>query len=444
MIQVVVERENVNDEFVVIRKIYRRDGENVVKDELILDIETSKTVTEIHAPEAGILFVAVSEGDEVEVGSILFKIGESKAVIKDTQHITNDLPEKGGANHAEIVFDSKKERKLSQAAELIAKQLGVNLDLIESRGWITASDVRAAAAHTGASNASNRQPELTDPAEKATLTIASSKPTQQAIHRVPYREKRSTLRKRIEARNLSRANSSGTTSMIGIDLPIPGARLVPAPFLFQGSVSDLIIFEASRLLRRYPELNSLYIDERTVGHFEEVNFGITFDNGQNLKVLALQASDTATLVQVQEGFAHLLELYESNGPLDESVLNSSTVTLSDLTRSPADFMLPLLNTDQSLILGVTRRGPNGFGLHASFDHRISEGLQVANFLGELRDRVQSHYRSTASVSTSGVLRCSACDKGMKAELELGGRGLLRIALPDGSNGFLCRNCFQGW
>ena len=191
MIQVVVERENVNDEFVVIRKIYRRDGENVVKDELILDIETSKTVTEIHAPEAGILFVAVSEGDEVEVGSILFKIGESKAVIKDTQHITNDLPEKGGANHAEIVFDSKKERKLSQAAELIAKQLGVNLDLIESRGWITASDVRAAAAHTGASNASNRQPELTDPAEKATLTIASSKPTQQAIHRVPYREKRS-------------------------------------------------------------------------------------------------------------------------------------------------------------------------------------------------------------------------------------------------------------
>jgi 2-oxoglutarate dehydrogenase E2 component (dihydrolipoamide succinyltransferase) len=444
MTQVLVDRENVNDEFVVVRKIYRSDGESVDLNELILDIETSKTVTEIRAPEAGILCLTLCEGDEVSVGSPLFKIIESKDAIKDKQEVTNQEPDVVGVPHDASVFEFKQERRLSRAAELLAKHLGVNVDLIDSRGWITASDVRTAGTGSGSLTETYRQFSMPDPAENETPIKASTGPVQQASHRAPYREERSSLRKRTEARNLSRANSNGTTSMIGIELPLPGPRLVAAPFLFQDSVADLVIFEASRLLRRYPELNAFYLDERTVGHFQEINFGITFDNGQNLKVLALRETDKLSIAQIQEGFARLLDQYESNGTLDQSMLTSSTVTLSDLSRSPADFMLPLLNADQSLILGITSRGPNTFGLYASFDHRISEGLQVAHFLGQLRDRLQSHYRPPMSVATPIDLRCAACDQGMKAELKMGGLGMLRIALPDGADGFLCRNCFQGW
>jgi pyruvate/2-oxoglutarate dehydrogenase complex dihydrolipoamide acyltransferase (E2) component len=444
MALVVVDRENVNDEFVVVRKIYRSDGEKVDVNELILDIETSKTVTEIRAPEAGVLFLSLCEGDEVAVGNPLFKIVGGKDAIEDKQAVTDHQPDEVDVQHGASVFGIKEELRLSRAAELLAKKLGVNIDLIHSRGWITASDIRAAGAGPGDFTESYCQLRLPDPAEYVTPAESSTAPAQHATHRVPYREERNSLRKRTEARNLSRANSNGTTSMIGIELPLPGPRMVPPPFLFQDSVADLVIFEASRLLRRYPELNAFYIDERTVGYYQEVNFGISFDSGQNLKVLALREADTLSLTQVQEGFARLLDQYESNGSLDQSVLMSSTVTLSDLSRSPANFMLPLLNADQSLILGITCRSPKAFELHASFDHRISEGLKVAHFLGELRDRVQSHYRIAMSTAMFSALRCSACDHGMNAELKMGGRGLLRIALPDGKDGFLCRNCFQGW
>jgi hypothetical protein len=108
------------------------------------------------------------------------------------------------------------------------------------------------------------------------------------------------------------------------------------------------------------------------------------------------------------------------------------------------FVFPLVDAHQCMIIGVTRRGADRFSLHASFDHRVSEGLQVARFLGELRDRVLSHFHAASPTAGVVIPRCSICDQSMQAEVDLGGRGLLRVALPDGSDGFLCRNCFRGW
>jgi hypothetical protein len=266
-----------------------------------------------------------------------------------------------------------------------------------------------------------------------------------AAPKARFRQERKSLRKRTEAGNLSRANSSGTTSMIGIEVPLAGPRLVAPPFIFQESIADLIVFEAARLLRRFPDLNAFYLDDRTIGYFEDVNIGISFDGGHNLKVLALCNADTLSLGQVQAGIEHLLQLYESGASIEDSLLTLSTVTISDLSRSQADFMLPLLNTDQSLIIGISRRGSIGYALHAAFDHRVSEGLQVAQLLGELRDRIQSHHHPTcAAAEDSRSPICSACGLRLQQELRLGRRGLIRVVLADGADGYLCRNCFDGW
>jgi hypothetical protein len=261
--------------------------------------------------------------------------------------------------------------------------------------------------------------------------------------RAPFRSEPTSLLKRKEARILAAANSSGSTSMIGTEVTLNGSRLVAPPYLFQDSISDLVIFEAARLLKRYPDLNACHLDERTTGYFAEVNFGVSFDGGHNLKVLALRGADTLSLSGIQDGFDRLLQLYESDAPIAEELLTCSTVTVSDLSRTGATFMLPLLNIQQSLIIGVTRPASDRFGLHASFDHRVSEGSSVARFLDELRERVQSHYRS-APTDLARMLRCSVCDQTLASEIQAGVRGLLRIARADGSDGYLCRNCFEGW
>jgi pyruvate/2-oxoglutarate dehydrogenase complex dihydrolipoamide acyltransferase (E2) component len=437
--RVIVDRENVNDEFVIIRKIYKQSGARLTSDESVLEIETSKTVKEICSPEAGTLNIALTEGDEIAVGGLLFEIDTGTEMPRSNPPVTNDEPASLQRAHASGVdAGPAAKRELSRAATELAQRLGVAQEALPE-GWVTTHDVlNATATGTGT------------PLEPASVSTVAQRTDARphgtlAAPKARFRQERKSLRKRTEAGNLARANGSGTTSMIGIEIPLAGPRLVAPPFIFQESIADLIVFETAKLLHRFPDLNAFHLDDRAIGYFEDVNIGISFDGGHNLKVLALCNADTLSLAQVQAGIEHLLQLYESGASIEDSLLTTSTVTISDLSRSQADFMLPLLNTDQSLIIGISRRGSNGFALHAAFDHRVSEGLQVAQLLGELRDRIQSHHHLTsAAAEDSRSPSCSACGQRLQQELRLGRRGLIRVVLAEGADGYLCRNCFDGW
>ena len=250
------------------------------------------------------------------------------------------------------------------------------------------------------------------------------------------------MRKRSESKVLSLANASGTTSTIAIELAVPGPRIVPAPFLFQGGIADLVVFEGARLLKAYRELNAFYIDEKTRGHYEAVHFGISYDADRNLKVLAIRDAQAMALPDVQLEFERLLHVYESGQAIPEPILAGATVTLSDLSKTGASSMFPLVNGRQSLILGLTQGKPGVFTVHASFDHRVAEGLLVARFLEGLKERVLSYFGD--AVAEEKTLACSACQRSLQEEIRAGNRGLVRMATAGGKEGYLCRNCFAGW
>jgi 2-oxoglutarate dehydrogenase E2 component (dihydrolipoamide succinyltransferase) len=435
MTRVVVDRDSVNDDFVVVKKLYRRSGELVSKADPILEIESSKTLKEIVSPEDGVLQIALNEGDEIALGALLFEVQEGATTEGESTPRNIPTTPVNDANPTVLYVESQG-RELSRPAAELAAQLAVDKNMLPG-GWVTTADVRAAIGRI-VSPTGSRIPNApkSDDIEDRTLP---------APPKARFRRERMSLRKRTEARNLSRANGNGATSMIGVEISLPAPRLVAPPFIFQESITDLVVFEAARLVRRFPELNAFHVDERTVGYFEEVNVGISFDSGRNLKVLALANADTLSLPMVQSGIEQLLHAYESGTPIDESLLSTSTMTISDLSRAPADFMLPLLNVDQSLIIGITRRDLAEYSLYATFDHRVSEGLQVAQMLGELRERIVSHHRPTpVGGRDSSSLRCSVCDQSTKVEVSRGGRGLIRVVLADGSDGQLCWSCFSGW
>ena len=51
---------------------YKKVGDTVAKDEIILDVETDKAATEVPAPEAGVITaINVEEGQTVDVGVVL-------------------------------------------------------------------------------------------------------------------------------------------------------------------------------------------------------------------------------------------------------------------------------------------------------------------------------------------------------------------------------------
>ena len=83
MTRVLVDRDTVNDDTVVVRKLYKRTGESVDAGALVLEYETSKTAIESYAPEAGVLALSVSEGDEIAVGALLYELNSAASAAAD-------------------------------------------------------------------------------------------------------------------------------------------------------------------------------------------------------------------------------------------------------------------------------------------------------------------------------------------------------------------------
>lgn len=412
MIKILVPRENVNDDTVIVRAIHVDSGDSVTKGQLIVEIETSKTNIDIEAPENGVLSHSLEVGAEIELGATLFCIDDESEKI---EQLESERPQLEDVNI-----------KISKAAARRADELNIDPRQIGVK-WVTTEHIEKKAGLT--SKKSNtfqaRQDESNDE-----ITLSSS-----------VKKESLSKRKQAEIKNLQIGCHHSTSSTIGINIKILGTRVVAPPFLFRDSITDLIVFETSRLLRRFPELNSTYVDSKTYGKYDEVNFGWSFDGGGNLKVLAIKNTDKLSLIEIQNEVEKLLELYESNHSIPMDLLTSSTVTISDLSKTEASFILPLINGFQSLILGVVRQDENAFGLYATFDHRVSEGLRVTKFLTELKARILSYYLDQDGVTTS---TCHACEKAMSEEISLGHRGFIKITLPNGNEANLCRNCFDGW
>ena len=423
MIEILVPRENVNDESVIILDVNFVSGSKVKKGDVVVSIETSKTNVDVDAPEDGVVTHQLKKGAEVDVGSLLF-------ALANVQESAIQIKEQSNIQSAEsAVATQKSKAKFSIAAVKRAKELGVNLGQFD-HGWVTSADIEK---HAGVAIpmaiyqhvTTDKKPEKKD----ASVLVTSS--TKIAISK----------RKQAEAKNLISGDHGSTTSTIGIEIKLLGERLVTPPFLFKDSISDLIAFEASKLLRQYPELNGSYTDEKTWSQYDHVNFGWSFDNGKNLKVLAIKDADKLSLIGLQEEVARLLDLYDSNVTIPIDLLTDSTITFSDLSRSSASFMFPLINGHQTLILGLVRKSKYVFEIFASFDHRVSEGATVVNFLADLEFRVLSYF-----VDKNGVINasCYACGKSMVEELGLGHRGFIKMTLANGEDESLCRNCFEGW
>ena len=248
-------------------------------------------------------------------------------------------------------------------------------------------------------------------------------------------------RKKSEINNLFSLDHGASTSVLTILLDSAGERMVAPPFIFKGGISDILVFEAAKLLVKYKELNAYYRGDGFIEMYSEVNVGWGFDSKNNLKVLTLRNVESYSLIDLQNAVFELLKAYEFEERLPIELVVGSTVTFTDLSRTETESLIPLINGKQSLILGLTNPNKNQYRIIAAYDHRVSAGLTVANFLSELKARVLSHFREPKIIVDRD---CHVCGKSMAEELSLGHRGLIKMTMANGEDGNLCRNCFEGW
>jgi pyruvate dehydrogenase E2 component (dihydrolipoamide acetyltransferase) len=232
-----------------------------------------------------------------------------------------------------------------------------------------------------------------------------------------------------------------------------GARLGPinrggaAANFFTDKVLDLVVYEAARLLagKKFRTLNARFADGKVIPH-ERISAGVSFDEGGRLTLFAIPDTEQLDLAKTQDALVDGLMRYVGRR-LTLADVASSTFTVSDVTATDLNLSVPLLPRDQCIIIVVIRDGANGFLISIGYDHRITEGLTVANFATELVKRVRSYSLADEPGGAADALApvCSFCERSVIEETrDFRRRGLVRMIDAEGHDALCCSSCWEGW
>ena len=388
-----VPKENADD-ILLVRKKYFQNGDKVSVDDEILDLETSKTAIILTAEKTGYIEYLCDVDQKVSVGQLILKIHANKKDI-DSQAA------------GKIIEPSETQSyKLSKSANEYATKNKIDLSKLHLSGMVSLKKLKS---------------------------LLEDEPTLQSTTNDRLSSLSISLSKSNEIKALSPVNSSGLVSTISIDICIKDNRNLKNGLLKE------IIFESSRLLHKFPLLNAFFSNDVIKLH-SNINIGFAVDIDDGLKVLTIEDTDKKQYSEVIQEVDSLVEKYLDK-KLTISNITSSTFTITDLSDYGVKSFVPLVNINQSAMLGVSSINNLGvFELSLSFDHRVTEGKYVATFLQSLKTRIE-YLASEESIKNAC---CSSCMKTLSEDKHMQGIGFLKILRHDGSEALICNVCASGW
>jgi pyruvate/2-oxoglutarate dehydrogenase complex dihydrolipoamide acyltransferase (E2) component len=426
-------------------------GEAVKSGQPLFDVEHSKATMEICASVDGFVLHGLTKGASVTFGSRIACVVDaidaerslptsSTGTLQPTNASSSALVEATleakvppaptrassgdkfsvGLAYASTSPGGGSQPKFSRAAAKLADQFGLTgadfkLDLVST------ADVREKID-------AGRTPGQRPPGRRAAAPLMA-----EALSGSGLAER--ILPRKSEEINLLQNGAGNTTqSTLGVRIGKIRARR-EAGDTFEGKILDLVVFEASRLMKQCPKLNAAFSENQII-KFDSVNAGVAFDDGAKLVVYGIENSNLKDLGEIREEIEDSIGRY-LNDRLTLREMTRATFTVTDLSATPMDFVLPILPDRQSCIIGVTRNSKEEFSIYAGFDHRVTEGREVAFFLDQLADRIGSFDRERANAEPA---RCFFCQASAGDGLNDDKRGLLKIVRPGGDEVLCCNTC----
>jgi pyruvate dehydrogenase E2 component (dihydrolipoamide acetyltransferase) len=409
-----------------ITKWFKEEGDSVQQGEEIFEVETEKITNKVEAAASGILFqIVVPAGTTVPVGSIVAVIaerGEQPERIEGLQmgEVVEAAPSAGGPVAVPPERPVEKRFVLATpAARRLAKELEMDLSLVPGTGpggRITESDVSKY--HEEGPPPPKITPLANEMARQAGLDVSSisgtgdgGKITKEDVERamevrgmaeaepgqsIPFTGMRKAIAENMHA---SLQNTAQLTLFSEVDLTEMAGFLGSIREEHKNdetvkvSYNDIIILITSRVLKRFPAMNSTLVGEEILIH-DAVNMGVAVALPEGLIVPVLHEAHKKELLQIaKEGRELAKKAREGTLTVDE--VTGGTFTLTNLSMFEVDGFTPILRPPETGILGVGRvkekpavyEGeisirPMMF-VSLTFDHRVVDGAPAAEFLQNL-------------------------------------------------------------
>ncbi len=375
MIEVRMPKFGLSMEKGFITKWYKKEGEEVREGEPLLEVESEKITNDVPSPANGFLKkIVVPEGGEQVVGEVVAYIAENEEELKKETDFgsgkvvktkDNSVSKKIEKEAPAVIRRKADFIKASPIAKRLAKEHGIALSVIRGSGpggRIIEKDVLKAIS-AGSESKGGR------------------------------RESLSPLRKTI-ARHLSESYGKSVlvTNMTEVDF----ANLLSFKNSLREkiSVTAILVKLLGIVLKKLTKFN-VNFDGEAITYFDNVNIGVAVSTDSGLVVPVIKDVSEKALSSVNAEIKKLASLARE-GKLSEEDITGSHFTLTNLGMTRTEMFTPILNPGEVGILGVGRtvKKPvvtdgDKISVHPmcwlslSYDHRVIDGADAAEFLKEI-------------------------------------------------------------
>jgi|SRR6516165_1844169 2-oxoisovalerate dehydrogenase E2 component (dihydrolipoyl transacylase) len=352
-------------------------GDRIEEDQPLVDMMTEKATIEISSPVAGrVLELHGHKGEMQAVGAVLAVLEVAGA---------GNVDETAPGVQPEDIAPLGEKPLAPPAVRQRARDLGISLQVVPGTGpagRITHADLdrylvanRQAAAPAVSALVEKHGEELV---EVVGLRRKIAERLQDIQRRVPHfsyiEEVDVTALEELRA-TLNETASTGRP------------RLTLLPFLMRAMVKALV---------HHPRLNARFDDEAGLLHrFEAVHIGIATQTPSGLVVPVVRHAEARDLWNAAREIARLATAARASAATREE-LSGSTITITSLGALGGLASTPVINAPEVAIVGVNRiierpvvRGGQiairkMMNLSSSFDHRIVDGWDAAQFIQKIR------------------------------------------------------------
>ena len=382
----------------VVANWYKKVGESIGMDEVLVDLETDKVILEVPVVNPGVVKqILFSVGDTVTAGQLLAVIDES-AVADDTDDdAAQSSDEAGGKNTAAAAMSPSVRKLIAEHSLDVSKIIGSG-----KNGRILKQDVEKLLAE----NASEKDKVAV--AGKDIVPVAEVKQPESG-ERLERRVPMTRLRARIAERLLqSQQQAAILTTFNEVNMkPVMelrsrykdafekkfGVRLGFMSFFVRASVEALKLF---------PEINAS-IDGNDIVYHGYYDVGVAVSGPNGLVVPILRDADIQTIADIEQSIIRYANKAKENS-LSIDDITGGTFTISNGGVFGSMLSTPIINPPQSAILGmhnITERAMVVDGevtvlpmmyLALSYDHRLVDGKSAVQFLVTIKQLLEDPSR----------------------------------------------------
>ncbi|WGL93816.1 2-oxoglutarate dehydrogenase complex dihydrolipoyllysine-residue succinyltransferase [Arsenophonus nasoniae] len=381
---------------------HKKPGDQVERDEVLVEIETDKVVLEVPAADSGVLeSILEEEGATVLSKQLLgrIKLSDSTGIPAEVKETTESAP----AKRQTASLEEESHNVLTPAVRRLIAEHDLNSANIKGSGVggrITRDDVEKYIKNqsTASENRSIKQ-------QNDASTTTSSTPSHRSEKRVPM----TRLRKRIAERLLEAKNNTAMLTTFNevnmkpvFDLRKHYGESFEKRHGVRLGFMSFYVKAVVEALKRYPEVNAS-IDGEDVLYHSYFDISIAVSTPRGLVTPVLRDADALSMAEIEKRIKELA-VKGRDGKLTVEELTGGNFTITNGGVFGSLMSTPIINPPQSAILGMhaIKDRPMAVDgkieilpmmyLALSYDHRLIDGRESVSFLVTIKDMLEDPAR----------------------------------------------------